>query len=110
MDVSKGGWEDDPSRPHSAAELGEALESTWAIVARTLATWTPESLGQEARRTSGDVVQLHTRQSVLYRMLTHDAYHSGEIALTLGTHGLGGNTGPNGPIDLWAGLSRVERR
>ncbi len=28
---------------------------------------------------------MHTRQSVLYRILTHDAYHTGEISLTLGS-------------------------
>ena len=41
--------------------------------------------------------QLHTRQSVLLRLITHDAYHAGEIALTLGMHGR--------PIlDLWPPL------
>lgn len=50
-------------------------------------------------------MQLHTRQSVLMRLITHEAYHSGELALTLGGHGLGG-TSPNDPIDMWSGLSR----
>ena len=98
--MSDAGWEDDLSHPRSAAELVGALESTWQIVERTLATWTPESLGQEARRVRGGEVQLHTRQSVLFRMLTHDAYHSSEISLTLGSAGLGA-------IDLWRGLGRV---
>jgi len=79
-----------------------ALESTWKIVEHSLATWTPESLGQEARRVRGDEVQLHTRQSVLYRMLTHDAYHIGEISLTLGSAGLG-------DVDLWRGLARIQK-
>lgn len=39
-------------------------------------------------------------------MITHDAYHVGEIALTLGAHGIRG-TSPNGPVDLWAGLARI---
>jgi hypothetical protein len=43
---------------------------------------------------------MHTRQSVLYRMLTHDAYHTGEISLTLGSAGLG-------EVDLWRGLARI---
>ena len=102
------GWEDDLTRPRSAAELVGALGSTWAIVKRTLETGTPESLEQTARRTRGSEVQLHTRQSVLMRMITHDAFHSGEISLVLGAHGLGGRTGPNGPIDMWTGLSRRE--
>jgi uncharacterized damage-inducible protein DinB len=100
------GWEDDPSHPRRADELVHALASTWKIVDRTLATWTPDSLAQEARRAIGNVVQVHTRQSVIVRLITHEAYHCGEIALTLGQHGLGGKS-PNGPIDMWAGLSRV---
>ena len=103
------GWEDDLGHPRRADELVGALESTWRIVEHTLATWTPDTLGREAKRVgpSGEV-RMHTRQSVLMRMITHDAYHSGEISLTLGSHGLGGRTGSNGPIDMWAGLSRPE--
>jgi hypothetical protein len=33
------------------------------------------------------------------RLITHDAFHSGEISLTLGSHRLGA-------IDMWKGLSR----
>lgn len=101
------GWEDDVAHPRRADELVHALTVSWRIVANALATWTPDTLSREARRRIGDRVQVHTRQSVLIRMLTHDAYHCGEIALTLGAHGLGG-TSPSGPIDMWAGLSRLE--
>lgn len=94
------GWEDDLTHPRSADELVGALNSSWAIVERCLATWTPESLAQEARRPRGDVVQIHTRQSVLMRMLTHDAFHCGEISLTLGSNRIGA-------IDPWVGLSRL---
>jgi len=34
------------------------------------------------------------------RLITHDAYHGGEVSQTLGGHGLG-------EIDLWSGLSRI---
>ena len=94
------GWEDDLAHPRSADELVAALASSWKIVERCLATWPPETLGQEARRTRGAEVQVHTRQSVLMRLLTHDAFHCGEISLTLGTNGLAA-------IEPWAGLSRV---
>jgi uncharacterized damage-inducible protein DinB len=98
--IAELGWEDELEHPRRADELVRALESTWKIVEHCLATWTPESLGQEARRVRGDEVQMHTRQSVLYRLLTHDAYHTGEISLTLGSAGLG-------EVDLWRGLARV---
>ena len=39
-------------------------------------------------------VQRHTRQSVLLRLIFHEAYHVGEMSLTLGANG-------REPIDLW---------
>ena len=96
------GWEDDLTRPRSADELVGALISTWKIVERCLTTWTPESLGQVALRTRGTEVRSHTRQSVLMRMITHDAFHTGEISLALGSNGLAG-------IEPWSGLSQVVR-
>jgi len=102
------GWEDDLAHPRRADELVRALDSSWRIVARCLETWTPGMLADEAPRVRGDEVQMHTRQSVLWRLVTHDAYHCGEIALTLGGHGLGGGS-PNGPIDMWRGLARIAR-
>lgn len=106
-DPSGLGWEDDLAHPRSASELVRALESTFRVIERTLDTWTPESLTQTARRTRGDQVQVHTRQSVLWRMITHDAFHAGEISHALGEHGLGSGS-PNGAIDLWGRLSTLE--
>jgi uncharacterized damage-inducible protein DinB len=94
------GWEDDLAHPRTGEELVGALASSWKIVERCLATWTPETMGQEARRTRGTEVRIHTRQSVLMRLITHDAFHCGEISLALGSHGLPA-------IEPWIGLSRV---
>ncbi len=71
-DPSSGiGWEDDESVPRGSKELVFALT-----------------------REIGGKTQRHTRQSVLMRMLSHDAFHTGEISLVLGMHGLN-------EIDLW---------
>src|SRR3989304_5986811 len=43
--------------------------------------WEPFE-GQAGKRT-----QVHTRQAVLLRLLSHDAYHCGELSQTLGIHG-----------------------
>ncbi|MBI3522304.1 MAG: DinB family protein [Chloroflexi bacterium] len=99
-DPSGEGWEDDLSRPRQADELVRALRSSWSILDACLQRWTPEMLRVEFRRKRDDLVQLHTRQSILIRLLTHDASHTGEISQLLGSHGRGG-------IDLWSGLSRV---
>ena len=86
--VSGYGWEDDENTPRGSGELVTALESSWAIVARCLDSWTTSMLGEEYTREIGGKTQRHTRQSVLVRMITHDAYHSGEISQILGAHGL----------------------
>ncbi|HET9344207.1 MAG TPA: DinB family protein [Candidatus Limnocylindrales bacterium] len=89
------GWEDDEVHPRSGEELTWALDSSWEVVRECLERWTTEDLAEEAVRTWGDVRQVHTRASVLNRLLTHDAFHAGEISQLLGVHGLT-------PIDLWA--------
>lgn len=88
------GWEDDLDHPRSAAELVGALETTWAIIDGVLDRWTPAMLPETFERSYGDQRQVHSRASVLQRMLTHEAYHCGELSQTLGIHGL-----PQ--IDLW---------
>lgn len=65
-------------------------------------------MSETARRVRSGQVQLHTRQSVLWRLITHEAFHAGEISLALGAHGLGSKSA-NGAIDLWSGLSRQAR-
>ncbi len=88
------GWEDDLDHPRSGAELVMALDTTWAIVDGVLDRWTPEMLEETVERYYGDERQVHSRASILQRMLTHEAYHCGELSQTLGIHGL-----PQ--IDLW---------
>ena len=99
-DPSGMGWEDDPSRPRNAGELTHALRSSFAVVDACLRRWTPEMLSVEFPREREGKTQMHSRQSILWRMITHDASHAGEISQTLGSHGRDG-------IDLWSGLARV---
>jgi uncharacterized damage-inducible protein DinB len=87
-DLSDEGWEDDLEHPRHADELVPALQSTWTIVEDCLTRWTPQMLQDEFRREINGQVQIHTRQGVLMRLLTHDAYHIGEITQTLGVNGL----------------------
>jgi uncharacterized damage-inducible protein DinB len=94
-DPSSGvGWEDDESKPRGSKELVFALESSWKIIERSLERWTPAMLGEEFTREIGGKTQKHTRQSVLMRLLSHDAFHTGEISQLLSMHG-------HAEIDLW---------
>jgi uncharacterized damage-inducible protein DinB len=90
------GWEDDLTHPRQTGELVVALESSWKIVHECLERWTPEMLQDEFHRERDGKIQIHTRQSVLMRLLTHDAEHCSEISQTLAMHGVPG-------IDLWTG-------
>jgi uncharacterized damage-inducible protein DinB len=87
-------WADDLDHPRSAGELVWAFDTTWAIVDGCLDRWTPEMLDETVERPRNGQIQIHSRASILQRMLTHDAYHCGELSQTLGIHGL-----PQ--IDLW---------
>ncbi len=93
-DPSGIGWEDDESHPRSGDELAWALESTWAVVASCLDRWTIPMLDEPFSRQRGGTVRWHTRGSILNRLMTHDAFHAGEVSQLLGVHRLP-------PIDLW---------
>jgi uncharacterized damage-inducible protein DinB len=88
------GWEDDLDHPRSADELVWILDTTWQIVDRCLDRWTPAMLFETVERMYGDERQEHSRASIVLRLMTHEAYHCGELSQTLGIHHL-----PQ--IDLW---------
>lgn len=90
------GWEDDLATPRSAPEVAGALRSSWTVVSGCLSRWTPAMLEDRFERVSSSRTEIHTRQSILLRLLTHEAYHVGEISLALGSNG-------RQPIDLWPG-------
>jgi hypothetical protein len=83
------GWEDHIDVPRRTGELMVAVESSWRIVESCLARWTPEMLPEAFARERAGQVERHTRQSVLTRLVMHDAFHSGEISMLLGANGLG---------------------
>ena len=92
--MSGEGWEDDLDHPRSAAELVGALDTTWAIIDGCLDRWTPEALQESVEREYAGRRTTHSRASIVQRILTHEAYHCGELSQTLGIANL-----PQ--IDLW---------
>ena len=96
------GWEDDLSHPRSTDELVWAFESTWKVIEGCLDRWTPDSLNVEARREEARRgAEVHTRQSILMRLINHEAYHLGEVNLVLGSNG-------REPLDPWPGSEWLE--
>jgi uncharacterized damage-inducible protein DinB len=87
-------WADDLDHSRSAEEIAGALDATFAIVEGCLDRWTIDMLSEEIERHYDGTVQVHTRASILQRLLTHEAWHAGELSQTLGIRGL-----PQ--LDLW---------
>lgn len=95
IDLETGeGWDDHPDEPRSADELVAALESSWRVVAGCLERWTPAQLFEPFGPQAAKRTLVKTRQGVAVRLLSHDAYHAGELSLVLGANGLA-------PVDLW---------
>jgi len=88
------GWEDDLATPRSADEIASALTTSWAIVEGCLERWTPAMVEEAMPVDTPRGVVFHTRQSILLRLINHDAYHAGEVALIQGMHG-------RPQLDLW---------
>jgi uncharacterized damage-inducible protein DinB len=93
-DAQGASWEDDLAHPRSTDEVVAAWTTTWAIVERALDQWTPNMLDEPVALGAGDSARHMTRRSVLMRLLTHEAYHVGEIAVIQAIHG-------RPQIDLW---------
>ena len=88
-------WEDRLDVPRGSSDLIFAVNSSWQIVESCLAHWTPGMLGETFTRERASEIQRHTRQSVLTRLVMHDAFHRGEVSSLLGTNGLAS-------MDPWA--------
>jgi uncharacterized damage-inducible protein DinB len=87
VDPTGFGWEDDLAVVRSGDEVAGAWESTWRVVEGCLERWTPAMLGETFDRQGRTGVQRYSRQSILLRLIAHEAYHSGEISLIEGLHG-----------------------
>ncbi len=86
--------DDDLEHVLDAAELVEALDSTFRIVEGVLDRWTVASLDEVLRRPDWDASWVHPRGAVIQRVFSHDVYHCAEVNEILGANGL-----PQ--IDLW---------
>lgn len=93
-DPSGEGWEDRLDVPRSSAELVEADASTWRIVLASLDEWPDAILDEGAVRMSRRGPQVHSRRSILVRLVSHEAFHAGEVSTILAAAG-------RPPLDLW---------
>ena len=70
------------------SELLRWLEASWQMIETTLTTWTVADLTQTYRHIRGGKMYLVSRQWTIWRILSHDLHHGGELAMMLGLQGI----------------------
>ena len=92
-------WGEPESSPRSAEELVSGLEHTWQVMQEVLGRYTLADLQSTVRDEWDGKIYPLTRGRVIWHVMQHDLHHGGEIAYSLGVHGL---TAPS-DIDLHEG-------
>ncbi len=70
------------------AELLSWMDASWRMIAGTLNQWTVADLSRTFRQPYGGQVYAASYQWTIWRVLTHDVHHGGELALMLGMQGI----------------------
>ncbi len=100
-------WKPEDRVEENPAELVRGLEVSWEMIENALARWTVADLAQTFPLTYQGKKYALPRQWILWRVLTHDLHHGGELAITLGMQGIalpdlgdqGGHLTPPPPAD-----------
>lgn len=71
-----------------AAALVARLEASWKMVARTLSEWTVDDLATTYLHPYQGKTYAISRQWTIWRILSHDIHHGGQIALLLEAQGI----------------------
>ena len=81
-------WSGRESLPRSAEELVSGLEQTWQVMQEVLGRYTLADLQSPVQDEDDGQIYTYTRGWVIWHVLEHDLHHGGEIAYSLGMHGL----------------------
>ena len=81
-------WGGPGSLPRSAAELVSGLEKTWRVMQEVLGRYTLADLQSTIQDEWEGKIYTYTRGWVIWHVIEHDIHHGGEIAYSLGIHGL----------------------
>jgi len=69
-------------------ELLRWLEASWQMIETTLTTWTVADLTRTYRHIREGKMYVVSRQWTIWRILSHDLHHGGELAILLGLQGI----------------------
>jgi uncharacterized damage-inducible protein DinB len=81
-------WDLPDSPPRQASELVSGLEATWQAMQEALARFTPADLQENIQNEHQGKTYTFTRGWIVWHVIEHDLHHGGEIAYSLGMHGL----------------------
>ena len=81
-------WDGPDAATQPASELVRGLAETWRVVHDAVIRFTPEELAQTITRERRGRVHTLVRGWIVWHVIEHDLHHGGEIAYTLGMHGL----------------------
>jgi|SRR5579872_2618677 len=81
-------WAEPESLPRSADELVSGLEKTWQAMQEALERYTLADLQSPVEDEWEGQIYTYTRAWVIWHVIEHDLHHGGEIAYSLGMHGL----------------------
>ena len=79
---------DHPTTPRAAAQLVADLATTWRVMRAALIAYTPNDLLGSVTKERRGQPYTFTRAWVIWHVLEHDLHHGGELAYSLGVHGL----------------------
>ena len=81
-------WDLPDSPPRPARELVRGLEATWQAMQEALARFTSADLQENIQNEHRGKIYTFTRGWVVWHVIEHDLHHGGEIAYSLGMHGI----------------------
>ena len=81
-------WDEPGSLPRSVDELVSGLEKTWQVMQEVLGRYTLKDLQSTVEDEWEGQIYTYTRAWVIWHVIEHDLHHGGEIAYSLGMHGL----------------------
>jgi uncharacterized damage-inducible protein DinB len=81
-------WESEAVSAENPAELVKWLAASWQMIADTLQQWTVADLAQTYLQPYQGKTYAISRQWTIWRIMTHDLHHGGELAVTLGMQGI----------------------
>jgi uncharacterized damage-inducible protein DinB len=82
------GWDAPDAPARSIAELLAGFDLTWEVIRDGLSRWSAADLQHTFPLEDDEQRADLSRSYVLWHMLQHDLLHGGELAITLGVHGM----------------------